>query len=89
MATSCNVSLQMEIYQKLGGLARTGHGMDSLRTLSIEGSCGSPIWNEIGNLVCFFRFLMTEGFRSGFGIGVSATELRKVGLDLCNGHVTA
>lgn len=47
-----------------------------------EGSCGSPVWDEDGNLVLFFRFVISEGPESGQAVGVAATELRKFGIDL-------
>jgi hypothetical protein len=47
-----------------------------------EGSCGSPVWDEDGNLVLFFRFVISEGPESGQAVGVAATELQKFGIDL-------
>jgi hypothetical protein len=47
-----------------------------------EGSCGSPIWNEDGKLVCFFRYLTHSGPRAGYGYAVSAIELQRFGLEL-------
>jgi hypothetical protein len=47
-----------------------------------SGSCGSPIWDAAGKLVCFFTFLISDGPRKGMGVGVSAAELRKFGLDI-------
>jgi hypothetical protein len=47
-----------------------------------EGSCGSPVWDEDGNLVLFFRFVISEGPESGQAVGVAATELQKFGFDL-------
>ena len=47
-----------------------------------EGSCGSPVWDEDGNLVLFFRFVISEGPESGQAVGVAATELQKYGIDL-------
>jgi hypothetical protein len=48
----------------------------------VEGSCGSPVWDEDGNLVLFFRFVVSEGPEAGQAIGVAATELHKFGFDL-------
>jgi hypothetical protein len=47
-----------------------------------EGSCGSPVWDEDGNLVLFFQFVISEGPESGQAVGVAATELQKFGFDL-------
>ena len=47
-----------------------------------EGSCGSPVWDEDGNLVLFFRFVISEGPESGHAVGVAATELQNFGFDL-------
>lgn len=47
-----------------------------------EPACGSPVWDEDGNLVLFFRFVISEGPESGQAVGVAATELQKFGFDL-------
>jgi hypothetical protein len=47
-----------------------------------EGFYGSPVWDEDGNLVLFFRFVISEGRESGQAIGVAATELQKFDIDL-------
>jgi hypothetical protein len=46
-----------------------------------EGFYGSPVWDEDGNLVLFFRFVISEGPESGLAIGVAATELQKFDID--------
>lgn len=78
------------LYYKQGGAARTG--INPLCTLPppelipAEGSCGSPIWDEDGKLVCFFRYLVKSGPRAGFGFGISAMELKNYGVELCDGR---
>jgi hypothetical protein len=47
-----------------------------------ERSCGSPIWDEDGKLVCFFRYLSQSGPRAGYGFATSAIELENFGLEL-------
>ena len=42
------------------------------------GSCGSPVWDSNGNLILFFRFLISEGPEVGLAIEVVATELQKI-----------
>jgi hypothetical protein len=41
-----------------------------------EGSCGSAIYDEDGDVIAFFRFFSDD---EGFGIGVAAQELLRVG----------
>jgi hypothetical protein len=52
-------------------------GQDS-NNLPIAGSCGSPVTDSEGNLVCFFRDLRDDNI----GIGVSAQELKKRGYSI-------
>lgn len=40
-----------------------------------QGSCGSPILDEDGRIICFFRWQDMEGH----GIGIAATELKEYG----------
>jgi len=48
----------------------------------VAGSCGSPVWDENGDLVLFFRFIISQGPEAGHALGVAATELQKFGFDL-------
>ncbi|KAI9767362.1 MAG: hypothetical protein M1840_005772 [Geoglossum simile] len=47
-----------------------------------DGSCGSPVWDTNGELVLFFRFIISAGPESGLAIGVAANELEKFGFSL-------
>ena len=47
-----------------------------------EPAEGSPVRDEDGNLVLFFRFVISEGPESGQAIGVAATELQNFDIDL-------
>ncbi|KAL1968656.1 hypothetical protein VTN77DRAFT_1482 [Rasamsonia byssochlamydoides] len=54
------------------------------RTLEDQllGSCGSPIWDRNGDLVGFFRYLITQGPMAGWAVGVPAKELENFGFAL-------
>jgi len=56
-----------------------GQDTDAIPT---DSSCGSPVWDEDGKLVCFFRYLTRSGPFAGFGFGVSSMELKNFGLKL-------
>ncbi|KAI9775992.1 MAG: hypothetical protein M1839_000691, partial [Geoglossum umbratile] len=47
-----------------------------------DGSCGSPVWDVNGELVLFFRFIISAGPESGLAIGVAANELEQFGFSL-------
>lgn len=47
-----------------------------------DGTCGSPIWDDDGIVIGFFRYHIIEGQWAGFCASVSASEVVDAGYRL-------